>query len=593
MYTNKQNVLELVSLMQEHNIQNVVLCPGSRDIPIVRTLLKTPFFRCVSVTDERSASFIALGLCIKEKRPCAVVTTSGSALLNTAPAISEAFYQKLPLLVISADRARSWIDQMDGQTIEQNCIFTKFVKYETTLPEILDADTKWHCNRLCNEALLKLFSNDLGPVHINVPISDPFFKEDVETLPKCRVIKKGSFKDVFYEISTHKRVLLIIGQQLHTLKFTDENVELLKRNIVISHEHLSNVECNNFVKNFDTLLLSYEDKESLKPDLVITLGGHFVSKQTRILLRNKNIKHINIVNEDKISDLFCSLALHVNGNSIDFIKALINYLKDHESEEKRDYTDFVYSLNKKIQEPSLDSFNQISATGLLLKNIKSFDKLCLANSSTVRYASLFALNSRPYVSVNRGVNGIEGSMSTFIGTSIDFNKLKNIKIDSIHQKFNVLKNKIEDMINFDKVGEYEEHQDALDFLIIGDLSFFYDMSALFNNLYGNNIRIMLINNEGGEIFSNIKGLSMDERDKEFIVAPHKFKAQGWALSCNLDYLSANDKNSFDEALERFLDRDNDKGIIFEVFCSKDKDIEFFKSYIKTTKDILCQDNGNA
>ncbi len=567
MYTNKKNVLELVALMKEHGIKDVVLCPGSRNIPLVRALSNTPYFHCISIRDERSAAFVALGICIREKRPCAVCVTSGSALLNTAPAIAEAFYQKLPLLIISGDRASSWINQMDGQTIEQNKIFTPFIQYETSLPEVFDNNSLWHCNRLCNEALLTLFAEDKGPVHINVPISDPFFAEDTENLPNVRVIQKISLNNFLTTLHNYKKIFIILGQEHETLKFNTQSIQLLKKHVVIIHEHLANVSGNHFIQNIDSLLLALNDQEKnlLQPDLIITLGGHFVSKQLKILLRNKNIAHANIINSNTISDLFCSLTYHIKSNTKDFFQTLIQFLKKNQNTTKINphFVQHIYTLSQKIKEPILTDYNQISITGSLLKKIKKHDRLYLANSSTVRYAQLFTLPNSPYVQCNRGVNGIEGSLSTFIGASLK----RNISTTTPKQN-----KKIND--------------NSLDFLIIGDLSFLYDMNALYNTNYTNNLRILLINNAGGEIFSNLKGLSMTDKDETFIVAPHHFNVKGIAHDCNLTYLYANNAKSFNKNLKQFLKRDSNTSILFEVITTKKHDITYFKNYIKNLSTLL-------
>lgn len=207
MYTNKANVLELLSLLKKR-ISSVVLCPGSRNIPLVQSMANDPDFTCYSITDERSAGFFAIGLALQSHKPVAVCCTSGSALLNLHPAVSEAFYQQVPLLVISADRPVAWLGQMDGQTVPQAHVFGSLVKYSADLPEIKDNIDGWLCNRLINEALLALEYQVLGPVHINVPISEPFFSFDVPQLPKAREIQR-------FDNSNFSTLLLALQSDLH------------------------------------------------------------------------------------------------------------------------------------------------------------------------------------------------------------------------------------------------------------------------------------------------------------------------------------------------------------------------------------------
>ena len=185
MYSDKKNVLQLAALLKEHEIRNVVLCPGSRNIPIVQTLARHPFFTCHAVTDERNAGFFAIGLALNSGKPAAICCTSGTALLNIHPAVAEAYYQQVPLVVISADRPAAWIGQMDGQTLPQDGVFRGLVKCSVSLPEIHTREEEWHCNRLVNEALLAVNHHGKGPVHINVPMSEPLFSFMAEQLPKC------------------------------------------------------------------------------------------------------------------------------------------------------------------------------------------------------------------------------------------------------------------------------------------------------------------------------------------------------------------------------------------------------------------------
>ena len=201
MYSTKKNIQQLLSLMEQHGVTDVVLSPGSRNMPLAQSFAAHPSFTCHAVTDERSAGFFAIGLSLNTKRPAAVCVTSGSALLNLASAVSEAYYQQVPLLVISADRPAAWIGQMDGQTIPQTGVFGTLVRKEVSLPEPVNETDIWHCNRLINEALLELNHHVCGPVHINVPISEPFFDCTETQLPAERAIKMlPSLRKFFYSI---------------------------------------------------------------------------------------------------------------------------------------------------------------------------------------------------------------------------------------------------------------------------------------------------------------------------------------------------------------------------------------------------------
>ena len=235
MYTDKKNILQLVALLQAHGITKIVLCPGSRNIPIVHTLSNHPDFTCYAVTDERSAGYFAIGLTLNGGKPAAICCTSGTALLNLHPAVAEAFYQNVPLVVISADRPAAWIGQMDGQTLPQPGVFQSLVKKSVNLPEIHTDEDEWYCNRLINEALLEMNHHGKGPVHINVPISEPLFQFTTDTLPEVRVITRyqglnvydRDYNDLIDRMNKYQKRMIIVGQMNLIYLFEKRYTKLL------------------------------------------------------------------------------------------------------------------------------------------------------------------------------------------------------------------------------------------------------------------------------------------------------------------------------------------------------------------------------
>src|SRR5690554_3649103 len=250
MYSDKRNVLELVALLKAHGITQIVLSPGSRNSPLIHSFATDDYFKCYSVVDERSAGFFALGVIQATGKPVAVCCTSGTATSNLGSAVAEAFYQELPLLVISADRPQGWIGQMDGQTIPQHGIFGNLVHQSVNLPEINNNDDLLYCNRLINEAIIDLDIGKKGPSHINIPLSEPLFNFNTESLPDVRVIRRSSFN---YKISdqdnyagrflSYAKKMIVVGQlppdnNLSKLLYNLSSVH----NAVIITEHLSNVD---------------------------------------------------------------------------------------------------------------------------------------------------------------------------------------------------------------------------------------------------------------------------------------------------------------------------------------------------------------
>ncbi len=308
MLNNQPHVLELAALLKEHGVRHYVLCPGSRDIPLIQTLTQIPEFSCRPVTDERSAGFIALGTANSTGEPCAVVVTSGSSLLNLHPAVAEAFYQKRPLLIISADRPAAWIGQMDGQTLRQEGVFAGLATFEGSLPAITDSASHWHCNRMINEALIALRRHS-RPVHINVPIAEPFFACNTPELPKVRVIRELSLGSLAEKLSGFSRPWLVLGQNPCGKQIPPESLKRLSDRFAFVAEHLSNAGLPEVVSRMDMIAgaMTKDQAKAFEPDAVVYLGGHIISKQTKKFLRSVGCPQFLVAESDPLSDLLQNL----------------------------------------------------------------------------------------------------------------------------------------------------------------------------------------------------------------------------------------------------------------------------------------------
>ena len=292
---NKDNILQLAALLKAHGITTAVLCPGSRNAPLVQTFAASGF-DCHAVTDERSAGFYAIGLSIAGGRPVAVCCTSGSALANLYPAVAEAYYQQVPLVVVSADRPAAWIGQMDGQTMPQPGIFGDMVRMSAALPEVKDEEDEWLCNRLINEALLAAVHHGCGPVHINVPVGEPLFDFTASELPAARVIRRfvrpGGDADargrLLGAMRGCRRVMLVIGQSGQPVTLPAATARRLCCRVAVMSEHPGNCRpplaaCTAF----DAALCAMDEgtQSALAPDLLLTCGGPITSKRFKIYIR--------------------------------------------------------------------------------------------------------------------------------------------------------------------------------------------------------------------------------------------------------------------------------------------------------------------
>lgn len=553
MFTDKRNILQLAALLGAHGVGKVVLCPGSRDIPIVQTLLHSGHMSCYAMTDERSAGFFALGLALHDGTPVAVCCTSGTALLNLHPAVAEAYYQQVPLVVISADRPSAWIGQMDGQTLPQPGVFGSLVKRSVHLPEVHTAEDEWYCNRLVNEALLELTHHGMGPVHINVPVSEPFFQLPVHALPSVRVIHRytdlerlaSDGESLSAHFNRYERRMAVVGQTAPTVQADAAIADLLSGQMVWIAEQLGrHAVPGTPVAMIDRLLASMDEAEmeTLRPQLLITYGGHVVSKRLKQFLRkHPPVEHWHVAADGAVVDLYGCLTAVIEMAPADFLAQLASLTAGSVT---------AYSQQWKAMEaalvPAVFAYSEMQVVGSVLRALPVPSVLHLANSSVVRYAQMFSLPEGVEVLANRGTSGIEGSLSTAVG--------------------------------------YAAVSDQLNFVLIGDLSFFYDMNALWNDYCGNNLRILVLNNGGGEIFHSLPGLELSPESRRYVTGTHAATAKAWAVDRGFDYVPVYDEASLRAALPAFTGScRGHRPILLEAFTDAEMDAGLLKKYYQNLK----------
>lgn len=561
MYSNKENVNILTSLLLEYGVSDAVVCPGSRNAPIVHNLSVCEAIRCRPVTDERSAAFYALGLAIATRRPTVVCVTSGSALLNVMPAVAEAAYQHVPLVVISADRPQQWIDQLDGQTIPQSDALGRFVRKAVQLPEPHNDEERWLCRRLVNEAMHLATCRQGAPVHINVPISEPLFEFDTEQLPQLsrfNNIKRAVFKDASMDIpdAFHeaKRPMIVIGQLAHGT-ISHETIRSLSEKYMVMSEPLSNPSymtihfdeaIRYIVSDNSSINDDEDDKTAYYPDYVIYVGDTLVSKPARRFLRNAKAPSCLITPDAAdIHDPLMTLTDIVECDT-DSINALLASLCDAPDTDERcrfhdRWQSFLdaYAAHADAYAPE---YSQMATVKYFEEQLADLDiDICVhyANSSAVRLACIYAQH---YVWCNRGVNGIEGSLSTAAGFSL-----------ATHD---------------------------MTICVIGDLSFFYDQNALWNSNLRGNLRIILLNNRGGGIFRQLPGLSDSPAADDLVMASHENTAQGICTQNDIGYMSAKNMDEMQIGIVTLLTRESERPMLLEVFTDSNDDVKALEKYFK-------------
>ena len=563
MYSNVKSVQLLVAALKAKEVKNIVISAGTSHDAIIRSIEEDGYFKTFNIVDERSASFFALGIIQETSKPVAIICTSGTATSNYMSGVTEAYKRKLPLIVITADKNPYYLNQLEEQMIDQVRLFDTNTKYNNTLPIVRDKKDEWYCQRIINEALLELDHHGKGPVHINIPIEEGMFAIDntftTEELPKFNLIDRidstsdeSKWKEKF-EMLKGKKVLIIFGQEDY---YANKNRERIissifdKYNCVFAVDKLSNLHCKGTleVTRASKQMSDNGTTSNVIPDVVINLGGNNTLDIKFPVRNNTNTKQAWLVSEEGIVQDFYRKLSTIFECSIDkFLEEMDKY----EIDKSNSYYDDWIAEDKKYKEPTELEYSNLYVVKELMKNIPKESNLNLANSTTIRIAEYFDIDNSIPIYCNRGVNGIDGSMSTFIGQSAI--------------------------------------SDKLNFLIIGDLSFFYDMNALWNRYVGKNVRIMLNNNSGASLFHFNQGLKKFPTLNENVAADHDGVAKGWVESRGFEYLSATNKNEFDKALKKFVNKDSEKPIFLEVFTRKEDDAriqhEFYDYNIATKSKV--------
>ncbi len=548
-----QTIINIAEICAKHHIENSVLSPGSRCAPLLIAFSSHPNIQCYSVSDERSAAYIALGMAQATKKPVVLVCTSGTAAANYLPAITEAHYQQVPLLVLTADRPPEWIDQQDGQTIRQQGIFGSYVKKGFQFPvNFAHEDAIWHSERIVNEAVLLSQEGQKGPVHINIPIREPFYPEKNAKIEfgKPKIIQestrgfqlpKNEIEILKQGITQFNKILIVKGQSEHDAEL-GALLKMLNVPVVvdvISNEHL----LSNGIKHQDAFLgRDFKGKADLQPDLLITFGKSVISKQLKLFLRkDKRLVHWHIQPYGEVADTFQSLQQVIRISPLDFFKVLSSVLKKKgtaylQKWQRVDSTTKSY-INKFFE---TQAFNEFSVIKTFLQKIPGNSVLHLANSMAVRYANFIGLDKDVKVFSNRGTSGIDGCLSTAVGHAASNEKTH--------------------------------------YVITGDLAFFYDANSLWNTLPKNNLRILLINNFGGAIFGMIPGPANTDAYQDYFVTEQSKTAEQIAEMHQLAYHPVNNKERLAEIIPQFTSTKQDSAQIVEVMSSEKEAIETVQQF---------------
>lgn len=537
----------IIEICRAKGITDIVISPGSRNAPLTIGFVNNPAFTCYSIADERCAAFFATGMAQQFKRPVAVVCTSGSALLNYYPAVAEAFYSQIPLVVISADRPLDKIDIGDGQTIRQQNVYTNHILFSANLLEEASAENDALINKAINTAIIQK-----GPVHINAPFEEPLYETvtQLSVLPEIKLPKRqeGIFQNLtkFSHIwnGAKKKLILIGGNDPGTI-----DINLLKNladdpSVVVMTEVTSNIHDESYLNSIDTIItpFSKEDFTAWQPDVLLTFGGMIVSKRVKAWLRSYPPQHHWHLDPLRAYDTFGVLTQHFQVETNVFLSGFLQEVKPLESN-YREIAIEVKVLRRLRHDEYLAKipFSDFKAFEVILPTLPNNSQLQISNSSPIRYVQLFDVNPTIEVFCNRGTSGIDGSTSTAIGAAVAGGKQTT--------------------------------------LITGDISFLYDSNALWNNYIPKDFRIIIINNAGGGIFRILPGHDETPVFNTFFETTHNHTAEHLAKMFGFGYSRAKDEAELKDALSAFFSNSGQPKIL-EVFTPMRENDKILLQYFK-------------
>lgn len=533
----------ILQLFKAKGIQHIIISPGSRNAPLTIGFTNDSFFSCYSIVDERCAAFFAMGIAQQLNKPTALLCTSGSALLNYYPAFAEAFYSQIPLIVVSADRPTSKIDIGDGQTIRQRNVFENHSLFNANLSDEASAEN----DELIQKAIATSKSKK-GPVHINVPFEEPLYNivEEYSYMPvlfndDVEIKTEEDFDTTIFQNA--EKIIVLIGSQNPNI-ISKENIDYLASlpNVVILTEINSNIHHKNIVANIDTLISTFseDDSKDFQPDLLLTFGGMIVSKRVKALFRNYPPKNHWHVDELRAYDTFASLTKHLTISPDDFISHIKNQILVNDSNFS-EQIQIIMNNRKKGHQTYMDAipFSDLKSFHIIWNNLPQNIQLQISNSAVIRYAQLFETHESIDVYCNRGTSGIDGSTSTAIGAGV------------ISSKPTVL--------------------------ISGDISFFYDSNALWNNYIPTNFKIIIINNSGGGIFRILPGHVENKTFNTFFETEHNLTAEHLAKMYQFNYSTATNEEELNLAL-KLLFSQNDQPQILEIFTPSKINRDLLRNY---------------
>ena len=537
-YSTEKHIQVVVSLLKAHNIKRVVVSPGTTNITLVASLQCDPFFELYSAADERSAAYMACGLSVETGEPVVLSCTGATASRNYIPALTEAFYRKIPVLAITSTQNVERVGHLVPQVIDRSEHAADIVRHSVNVQAIINDTQVWDCEIRVNNALLELKRNGGGPVHIN--LATTYGKDfSVEVLPKYRAINRITASDEFPTIA-HRKVAVFIGSHRVWNEADTAAIDAFCSAVggVVLCDHTSGYKGK--YKVLSQLLYTQPsiDGEIHTVDLLIHIGE--VSGEYS-LLNCLSADEVWRVSEDgEIRDTFRKLTYVFEMSERTFFEHYSSVAQPANISLYDECASRYEAICNKV--PELP-FSNIWLAQQLAPIMPHNSVLHLGILNSLRAWNFFKVSDTIDIYSNVGGFGIDGGISTLIGASL-------------------------------------ANRDRLYFGVVGDLAFFYDMNSLGNRHLGSNIRLMLINNGVGTEFKNYSHPAYrfgEDANKYMAAAGHygnksPLLVKHYAEDLGFEYLSCSNKEEFGAVCKRFVSPDmTDRPMLLEVFTdSKDE-----------------------
>ncbi|EHO09206.1 2-succinyl-5-enolpyruvyl-6-hydroxy-3-cyclohexene-1-carboxylic-acid synthase [Myroides odoratimimus] len=538
----------IIEICKAKNIQHIIISPGSRNAPLTIGFASDPFFTCYSLADERCAAFFGMGIAQQTAFPIALVCTSGSALLNYYPAVAEAFYSQIPMVIISADRPTSKIDIGDGQTIRQRNVYENHIVYNANLTEEASNENDILINNAINTAIAQK-----GPVHINAPFEEPLYNTVEELTVTPTIINLETlplqFKEFDQYIDSYKEAtkkLILVGVNTPDA-LSQEMIDWLANDpsVIIMTETTSNLHHPHCVEHIDRIITTFSEEDFLtfQPDLLITFGGMVISKRIKAFLRKyKPAQHWHI-DTLRHYDTYNALNKAVLDTPENFFQTIKENVEHYTTSNYYSWMQSIVTARLTKHESYLKTipFSDLSVFETLFAKLPKGTQLQISNSSAIRYAQLIKIDASNPVYCNRGTSGIDGSTSTAIGAAVATQKPT--------------------------------------LLITGDIGFLYDSNGLWNNYIPKDFKILLLNNGGGGIFRILPGHKETPVFNTYFETSHHHTAEHLAKMYNFKYQTATNKEELEQQCQLFFE-DNNGPAILEVFTPTEVNNTVLSNYFR-------------